>query len=72
MSVDVAAKLASRVSLAAVLEQARNVLRALLGLDSEPPELVVISSLSRRSRYIASFAKEKYDSVRSSVTVQSL
>ena len=59
MSVDVAAKLASRVSLAAVLEQARNVLRALLGLDSEPPELAVISSLSRRSRYIASFAKEK-------------
>jgi len=29
-------------------------------------------SLSRRSRYIASFAKEKHDSVRSSVTVQFL
>ena len=42
MSVDLAAELPARVSLAAVLERARDVLRALLGLGSEPPELAVI------------------------------
>jgi hypothetical protein len=42
VSVDVAAELAVSVSLAAVLERARDALRALLGLDSEPPELAVI------------------------------
>jgi hypothetical protein len=42
VSVDVAAELAAPVSLAAVLERARDALRALLGLDSEPPELAVI------------------------------
>lgn len=42
VSVDLAAELPARVSLAAVLERARDVLRALLGLDSEPPELAVI------------------------------
>jgi hypothetical protein len=42
VSVDLAAELPARVSLAAVLERARDVLRALLGLHSEPPELAVI------------------------------
>jgi hypothetical protein len=42
LSVDVAAELPVPVSLAAVLEEAGNVLRALLGLDSEPPELAIV------------------------------
>ena len=42
MSVDVAAELPARVSLAAVLDRAGETLRALLGLDSGPPELAVI------------------------------
>lgn len=42
MSVDLAAELPARVSLAAVLERARDVLRALLSLDSDPPELAII------------------------------
>lgn len=41
-----------RVSLAAVLERARDVLRALLSLDAEPPELAVIDGwrIENRSR----------------------
>jgi hypothetical protein len=42
VSVDVAAELPARVSLAAVLDRAGETLRALLGLDSGPPELAVI------------------------------
>lgn len=42
MSVDVVAELPAPVSLAAVLERAGDALRALLGVDSELPELAVI------------------------------
>jgi hypothetical protein len=42
VSVDLAAELPARVSLAAVLDRARDTLRALLGPGAEPPELAVI------------------------------
>jgi hypothetical protein len=42
VSVDLAAELPARGSLAAVPERAQDVLQALLDLHSEPPELAVI------------------------------
>lgn len=52
MSVDLGAELPARVSLAAALEQARDVLRTLLSLDSEPPELAVSNGCRVKNHWV--------------------
>ena len=54
MSVDLVAELPGRVSLAAVLDQARDVLRTLLGLDSEPPALAVSNGWRVENHWVSS------------------
>jgi hypothetical protein len=54
VSVDLVAELPARVSLAAALEQARDVLRTLLSLDSEPPELAVSNGWRVENHWVSS------------------